>query len=212
MKVLVALAFVAAILGSPAFAQSTGAHKYHAGQRVEYVDYGKWFKAVIVKVREDGYAPYRVHPIGYETTADGWVPESYIRAAGAGSTQPVPGGASGEANDVVLRSMRAGASASGPASARASALRGGSVAAKSYHCVMFITDHLVDAAPFTINPGGRYTDRDGVHGTYTVSGGVITFHGGNYNGQRAEYETGNGRPNVHFIGPSGRKRGVIDCD
>ena len=173
-------------------------------------------QSLIVKVRDDAYAPYRVHPIGYITTMDRWVPESYIRAAGTGTTEPIPGGASGEANDEVLRTMHAPANGSAaartlPAAPSAGAGVGG-VAVRRYHCVTFLVDHLQDMAPFTINPGGRYTDRDGRAGTYTVSAGVITFHGGNYDGQRAEYETSNGKPNVHFIGPSGRRRGVIDCD
>jgi hypothetical protein len=173
--------------------------KYRAGQRVEYVDYGKWYKAIIVKVRDDAYAPYRVHPLGYITTMDHWVPASYIRAQGSGSTEPVPGG---EANDVVLRSMRSGTATRGAST--------GAVAQKSYHCVFFVVDHLVDAAPFTINGGGAYTDRDGVRGTYTMNAATLTFHGGNYNGQKAEYDISSGRPMLYILGPSGRR--AIDCD
>src|ERR1700694_5052048 len=47
--------------------------KYKVGQRVEYVYDGKWYKAIIIKVRDDSvdhldgkiFAPYRVHPLGY---------------------------------------------------------------------------------------------------------------------------------------------------
>ena len=87
-----------------------GQLKYKVGQLVEYVDYGKWYRAVIIEVR-DNYAPYRVHPLGYGLSDLGgpvsegyhWVPESYIRPAGSGPTEPVPGG---EANDPVLKAMR----------------------------------------------------------------------------------------------------------
>jgi hypothetical protein len=38
----------------------------------------------------------------------------------------------------------------------------------------------------------------------------LTFHGGVYDGQRAEYETKGGQPQLHILGKSGRR--VIDCD
>ncbi|GAC1544177.1 MAG: hypothetical protein NVS2B17_24900 [Candidatus Velthaea sp.] len=230
MKNSLAIAFASALLlpsiFTPVGSQASSATKaaftvaqtsqpYRVGQRVEYVDFGTWYKAVVVQVRNDA-RPYLVHPIGYITTMDRWVPITDMRAAGSGTTSPIPGGAAGEANDEVLKSMRAasgvqGGVAPGGAGSAARNVSGG-VAVKSYHCVMFIVNHLADAAPFTINAGQRYTDRNGVHGTYTYAGGIMTFHGANYDGQRAEYETSNGRPNVHFISPSGRKRGVIDCD
>jgi hypothetical protein len=194
---------------SPAIGQL----KYKVGERVEYIDNGKWYKAIIIKVRDDSadhldgriYAPYRVHPLGYNEYEDTWVccvdftdRRSQLRPAGSGPTEPVPGG---EANDEVLKRMRA-ATAATPTQPPA----------KQYHCVYFVVDHLVDAAPFTITGNSTYKDSDGKGGTYsfTSASSTLTFHGGNYDGQRAEYETSGGRPRLHILGPSGRR--VIDCD
>jgi hypothetical protein len=114
---------------------TNGQLQYKVGQRVDYIYNGKWYKAIIVGVRDDRadhldgklYSPYRVHPLGYETTMDTWVccadfsdRRSQLRAAG-GATEPVPGG---EANDPVLRGMGAPTTA-GPAQPPA----------KQYHCV-----------------------------------------------------------------------------
>jgi hypothetical protein len=191
--------------------------KYKVGQRVEYVDNGKWFKAIITEVRDDSadhldgkiYAPYRVHPLGYNGLTDRWVCcadftdfRSQLRPAGSGPTQPVPGG---EANDVVLKAMR-GATAATPTQPGS----GGRVPAKQYHCVYFVGNQLVDAAPLTITGNSTYTDSEGKRGTFTSASSTLTFHGGNYDGQRAEYETSGGLPQLHILGPSGRR--VIDCD
>jgi len=179
--------------------------KYKVGQRVEYHYDGKWFKAIITKVRDNDRYQYRVHPLGYEDTMDTWVPEeeSWIRSAGSGPTEPVPGG---EANDPTLKAMR-GATAAAPAQP---ASGGGAVPARPYHCVFFVGDHLEDVAPFTITGNGTYTDSEGKRGTYSLNSSTLTFHGGNYDGQRAEYETKGGQPQLHILGPSGRR--VIDCD
>jgi hypothetical protein len=192
---------------------ANGALKYDVGQRVEYIDNGKWYKAVITKVRDDSadhydgkiYAPYRVHPLGYNENEDRWVccadftdVRSQLRPAGSGPTEPVPGG---EANDEVLKAMR-----------RATAATPTRPPAKQYKCVYFVVDHLVDAAPFTITGNGTYKDSDTRRGTYSFNpaSSTLTFHGGNYDGQSAEYETSGGRPRLHILGPSGRR--VIDCD
>jgi len=87
---------------------------------------------------------------------------------------------------------------------------GGGVPAKQYHCVYFVGNQLVDAAPFTITGNSTYTDSEGKRGTFTSASSTLTFHGGNYDGQRAEYETSGGQPQLHILGPSGRR--VIDCD
>jgi hypothetical protein len=81
------------------------------------------------------------------------------------------------------------------------------VPAKKYHCVVFIGDHLQDTSPLTITGNGTYSG-----GTYSFNpaASVLTFHGGDYDGQRAEYETSGGRPVLHILGKSGRR--VIDCD
>jgi hypothetical protein len=84
------------------------------------------------------------------------------------------------------------------------------VPAKQYHCVYFVGNQLVDAAPFTITGNSTYTDSEGKRGTFTSAASTLTFHGGNYDGQRAEYETSGGQPQLHILGPSGRR--VIDCD
>jgi len=187
--------------------------KYKVGQRVEYVYNGNWYKAIIIKVRDDSaehldgriFAPYRVHPLGYNEHEDAWVccvdftdRRSQLRPAGSGPTEPVPGG---EANDEVLKAME-----------RTTAAAPTQPPVKRYHCVYFVGDHLVDAAPFTITRNSTYKDSVGNGGTYNFNSAssTLTFHGGNYDGQRAEYETTGGRPRLHILGPSGRR--VIDCD
>jgi hypothetical protein len=84
--------------------------------------------------------------------------------------------------------------------------------AKQYHCVYFVGNQLVDAAPLTITGNSTYTDSEGKRGTYSSNSpsSPLTFHGGNYDGQRAEYDTSGGLPQLHILGPSGRR--VIDCD
>jgi hypothetical protein len=186
---------------------------YKVGQRVEYVDNGKWYKAVITEVRDDSanqldgrmYAPYRVHPLGYNDLTDRWVccadfsdHRSQLRPAGSGPTETVPGG---EANDVVLKSM-GGHAAAAP----------GQPPAKQYHCVYFVSDHLVDAASFTLTSNSAYTDSDGKRGTFSYNAATSTliFRGGNYDGQHAEFDTAGGKPQIHILGATGRR--VIDCD
>jgi hypothetical protein len=193
---------------------------YKVGQRVEYVYNGKWYKAIIVALRDDSadhvlsgrklYSPYRVHPLGYETTMDTWVccadnadHRTQLRPAGSGPTEPVPGG---EANDPMLKAMR-GATAVAPGQPGSG---GGAVPAKEYHCVYSAGGQLVDVAPLTITGSSTYTDSEGKRGTYSSASSTLTFHGGNYDGQRAEYETSGGLPQLHILGPSGRR--VIDCD
>ena len=82
--------------------------------------------------------------------------------------------------------------------------------AKQYHCVYFVGNQLVDAAPLTITGNSTYTDSEGKRGTFTSASSTLTFRGGNYDGQRAQYETSGGLPQLHILGPSGRP--VIDCD
>jgi hypothetical protein len=100
-------------------------------------------------------SPYRVHSLGYTEYRDIWVPEddSYIRPAGSGPTEPEPGG---EANDEVLKAM-----------SKATAATPTQPPAKQYHCVYFVVDHLVDAAPFTITGNSTYKDSEGKRGTYS---------------------------------------------
>jgi TPR repeat len=172
--------------------------KYKVGQRVEYVDNGLWYKAIITKVRDDSadhydgkiFAPYSVHALGY--VGDHWVccadftdRRSQLRPAGSGPTEPVPGG---EANDDVLNAMRG----SNP-------VRPSQPAAKQYACGV--------AAPITITGNSTYNG-----GTYTFNSAssTLTFHGGDYDGQRAVYEMSYGLARLHILGPSGRP--VIDCD
>jgi hypothetical protein len=162
------------------------------------------------------YAPYRVHPLGSAkfgsseaaSYADSWVccadfadHRSQLRPAGSGPTEPVPGG---EENDVVLKAMRAASATKPPATQPGS---GGAVPAKQYHCVVFVVDHLEDTAPIAITGNGTYKG-----GTYSFNSAssILTFRGGDFDGQRAEYETGGGKPQLHILGKTGRR--VIDCD
>ncbi len=203
--------------GQPRPLVATADVKFTVGQRVEYINDGKWYKAIIIKVRDDSaehldgkiYAPYRVHPLGYNQNEDSWVccidigeRRSQLRPAGSGPTEPVPGG---EANDAVLKAMLAAKAGMPPA-------RAGTPPVKQYKCVYFIVDHLVDAAPFTLTGASTYKDSVGKSGTYTFNQGssTLTFHGGNYDGQSAEYETTGGGARLHILGKTGRR--IIDCD
>ncbi|MDQ6765103.1 MAG: hypothetical protein M3Z22_03250 [Verrucomicrobiota bacterium] len=200
------------------------ARKYRVGQRVEYVSDGKWHKAIVIQVASDQevgpYHVYKVHQIGYNDILDAWVGDfgdhrDQLRPDGAGATEPVPGG---EESDEVLRKMNsraAGASAKSDAPAPVVPQRSttaGAVVAKAYHCVYFSVNHLVTTAGITITGSSTYSDSNGATGTYTLdaSSSTLTFHGGNYDGQRAEYEVKGGRPLIHILGPSGRR--VIDCN
>jgi hypothetical protein len=196
--------FVSLTLISQNFGQTSTtmpqARKYKVGQRVEYVDGGKWYKAVITKVAsaEDvaNFGPYHVyyvHSLGY--TWDRWAGDygdqrAQLRPAGTGATEPVPGG---EANDEILKKM-GGATSTMPAQP----------STKTYNCGA--------GGSFTITGPGTYTDSEGKRGTYTVnaSSSTLTFMGGNYNGQHAQYESSYGLARLHILGPSGRP--VIDCD
>jgi len=97
-----------------------------------------------------------------------------------------------------------------PVGTRAQTDSGGGVPVKHYHCVMFMVDHLVDTAPFTITGNGSYTDSEGKRSTYTFDSALstLTFHGGNLDGQRAQYDAKT--KHLHILGPSGRR--VIECD
>ena len=200
---------IVALLSLPltgqAFAQASSTtaqaqRKYKIGQRVEYVDGGKWYKAVITRVatEEDiaNFGPYHVyyvHSLGY--TWDRWAGDyvdqrAQLRSAGSGPTEPVPGG---EANDEVLKAMR-GAKTATPAQPLA----------KQYTCGV--------GASFTITGTGTYTDSQGKRGAYAFdsASSTLTFKGGNYDGQHAQYEAGYGLARLHILGRSGRP--VIDCD
>ena len=197
---LLGMSFSGLSVAQPARAIAQPQRQFRVGQRVEYVDGGKWFKAVITNVATDAevanfgpYHVYRVHSLGY--TTDSWAGDytdarAQLRASGAGPTEPVPGG---ESNDAVLIAMRGGASAkvSGPA-------------AKHYNCSV--------GNSLTITGSGTYTDADGTRGRYTfnASSWTLTFAGGSFDGQRARYEMSYGLARLHILGPSGRA--VIDCD
>ena len=125
-------------------------------------------------------------------------PAAAAASKGQAASQNVA--AAGAANDDALKRMRGTAATSTQPPA------------KQYHGVYFAGNQLVDAAPLTITGNGTYTDSDGKRGTYSSNSpsSPLTFHGGNYDGQRAEYDTSGGLPQLHILGPSGRR--VIDCD
>ena len=187
----------------PSAANGLLTHK--VGERVDYVYNGVWYSAVIIKVRDDSaehldgklYSPYRVHPLGDNGNTDTWVccadftdHRSQLNRAGPHPTEPVPGG---EANDDVLKAM-SGATAAKPPQP----------VAKRYECGV--------AAPITITGNSTYIDSEGKRGTFSFdsASSTVAFHGGNYDGQRAAYETSGGLAQLHILGPSGRP--VIDCD
>jgi hypothetical protein len=199
-------------------AQPAASGQHKVGERVDYVDNGVWFKAIIILVRDDSaehldgkiFSPYRVHPLGYNLLTDRWVCcldfsdfRSQLRPAGSKPTEPVPGG---EANDEVLKAMRGDPTAAVTPSpafgyvARTTPVASSATpAAKQYDCAV--------GTPITITGNGTYNG-----GTYTFnpSTSTLTFHGGVYDGQRAQYETSYGLAQLHILGPSGRP--VIDCD
>lgn len=204
---VLSVALFCSILTGPSFAQSTapqtqsqpsaanGQRKYKVGQRVEYVDGGRWFKAVITKVASNeevaNFGPYHVyyvHSIGY--TWDKWVSDydgakAQLRPAGSGPTEPVPGG---EANDDVLNAMRG-----------ATAAKSTQPPTRQYACAI--------GAPITITGNSTY---DGGTYSFNPASSTLTFHGGVYDGQRAQYEMSYGVARLHILGPSGRR--LIDCD
>ena len=65
---------------------------------------------------------------------------------------------------------------------------------------------------FTLTGKGSYKDTSGGHGTYTFdpASQLLTFHGGSFEGQRAEYRMYFGVSSLHILGPSGRA--VIGCE
>jgi len=160
------------------------------------------------------FAPYRVHPLGDNGNTDTWVccvdfkdRRSQLSPAGSHPTEPVPGG---EANDEVLKALRGDPTSAVRTSPAFGYVARTTPAPKPYHFILFVGDHLVDAAPFTITGDSTYTDSEGKRGTFSFASTTLTFHGGNYDGQRAEYKPSGGQPQIHIIGPSGRR--VIDCD
>ncbi|MDQ6829344.1 MAG: hypothetical protein M3081_10805 [Gemmatimonadota bacterium] len=188
----------AAIVGSSA-AQAQGDNLCRPGQRLEVVDYGKWNSAVVIGVRDETYAPCRVHRIGYETTLDAWVPLSYLRPTGGGVVAPIPGGP--KAYDATLDSIaRHGAPVPVPTR----------VALGHYGCVTFSGSQLISSGEFTINGATAYSSGGG-SGTYAYDGktGLIKFHGSTWDGQSAKYED-RPRPRIHVLGARGGY--VMDCD
>ena len=231
----IAIASLCLALAGPGCAQTTttpqarpqrsaanGQLNHEVGERVDYVSNGVWYKAVIVKVRDDSadhldgkiFAPFRVHPLGDNGNTDTWVcctdfsdRRSQLRPAGSNPTEPVPGG---EANDEVLKALHGDPNSAVRPSPAFGYVARTTPAPRQYHCVYFVGGNLVDAAPFTITGDSTYRDSEGKRGTFGYAAPTLTFHGGNYDGQRAEYEISGGRPQVHILGSNGRR--VIDCD
>lgn len=202
---------------SPAAAQSQkpmivadgATPKFHVGQRVEVVDNGKWYKAVITSLPgpDKGYG---IHYIGYPKGSGDTVEgrEWLIHPDGSEQTEPL--GRLGEANDEVLRAMRGAA----PVAVVGSGT--GGILVKRYSCQghnlgytgTVWTVQAVPEQPFAIDAGGRYTDSNGVHGTYTYdsASSTLTFHGGKNDNIRAQHDA-NGT--LHILSPRGLR--VIDC-
>jgi hypothetical protein len=169
---------------------------YKVGQRVEYVYNGKWYQAVITEIRDDSadrldgtiYAPYRVHPIGDIGTTDTWVccavdsdHRTQLRPAGSGPTEPISGGAAGEARDPILRAATGGAA---PANVNAGLPLG------QYVCSTSANGQLIHVGGFTLRAGGVYTDEENGRGTFSVDTNrhQITFKGAGMSGQLGKYD------------------------
>jgi hypothetical protein len=163
---------------------------------VEYVYNGKWYQAVITEIRDDSadrldgtlYAPYRVHPIGDIGTTDTWVccavdsdHRTQLRPAGSGPTEPISGGAAGEARDPILRAATGGAA---PANANAGLPLG------QYVCSTSANGQLIHVGGFTLRAGGVYTDEENGRGTFSVDTNrhQITFKGAAMSGQLGKYD------------------------
>jgi hypothetical protein len=92
---------------------------------------------------------------------------------------------------------------------RPAAYSGGAMVMGRYECWTYTGGHLQAAMMenFSLAGGGRYTDAGGHAGTYSVSGEVLTFHGGGLNGVHGKYIPGvpgsANPPHVQFIGSRG---------
>jgi hypothetical protein len=86
---------------------------------------------------------------------------------------------------------------------------GGPLSMGRYECWAYAGGHLQAAMMenFSLAGGGRYADAGGHAGTYSVSSGVLTFHGGALNGVQGKYIPGvpgsANPPHVQFIGARG---------
>ncbi len=92
---------------------------------------------------------------------------------------------------------------------------GGPIAAGRYECYTLSGGELEAAMMENFSIGnGRYRDAGGHAGSYSTSGGVITFHGGGLDGRRAVYVPGrvgsNNPPHVKFL--LGRGGYGDECD
>jgi hypothetical protein len=171
---------------------------YKVGQRVDYVYDGSWYQAVITDIHDDStsfldgkmYAPYRVHRIGQNTNDDAWVccaidsdHRTQLRPAGSGPTEPIPGGAAGEANDPTMRALR-GVGAVPPPGAN-------SLPLGQYVCDTLQNGIQAHVGGFTLLPGGAYTDESNGHGTFTYDStrGQLSFKGAGMSGQIGKYDS-----------------------
>jgi len=95
------------------------------------------------------------------------------------------------------------------ASVHAQGDSGGGVPVKHYNCVFYTGGMLQSVAPFTITGPGTYTDRDGKKGTYTYDSesSSLTFHGGNYDGARADCVTKDGKMTIYLL-QDGHRSGI----
>jgi hypothetical protein len=187
---------------------------YKVGQRVDYVYDGRWYQAVITDIHDDSadyldgkmYAPYRVHPIGQNGINDAWVccaidsdHRTQLRPAGSGPTEPIPGGAAGEARDPILRAATGAAPATNP---------DGGLALGQYICTTNANAQLIHVGGFTLRAGGVYTDEENGRGTFAVdtTRHLITFKGAGMSGQIGKYDPVSGA----FTLQSGNN--WVDCE
>jgi hypothetical protein len=83
--------------------------------------------------------------------------------------------------------------------------RAQAIPAGHYVCFHFTTP--LPLLNFTIKGGGRYVDAGGRTGSYSFSGGKITFHGGNFDGQHAAFRS-RGTPTIAFMSARGAETEV----
>lgn len=99
---------------------------------------------------------------------------------------------------------------------RAPAAGGGALVLGKYECYTLSGGELESAMAdnFTLYRGGRFIDYTGHPGSYSYSGGVVTFSGTGLGGHRAKYAPGvphsNNPPHISFLNANGEE--YDSCD
>jgi len=156
-------------------AWAQAALQYRVGDRVAAPIGAQFFDSVIVQVIPNPPS-YRVHPLGFLSTADFTANPQMLRAPGSVKTEPV----GGIANDPYLLAAQ-GKKAFHPTM----------IYPGGYECSALSGGHLEARLllNFTIVDAERYRDHAGTTGSYRfdAASGTLVFKGGTLDGQRATY-------------------------